>query len=125
MAQAGDPDILTDFIVSENQTGDTIDGNFFTFTGTRGIFDSVITCFKLTKASKAKFPDLDGPRTSLTVLLFPGLVHYQYYTDWNKSASAVSAFGDANVGTISHPAALFATCVDDQILAKSFKTDHN
>ncbi|MCD7465780.1 hypothetical protein HAX54_001935 [Datura stramonium] len=173
MAQAGDTDILTDFIVPENRTGDTIDGNFFTFTGTRGIFGNIITNFKVTKASKAEFPALDGQSTSLAVLQFPGggvnpphthpraaellfvvegclevglvdstnklytqtlqigdmfvfpkgLVHYQYNSDWNKSATAVSAFGSANAGTVSIPISLFDTGVDDQILAKSFKTD--
>ncbi|OIT36787.1 germin-like protein 9-3, partial [Nicotiana attenuata] len=164
---AGDPYILTDFIVPENRTGDTLDGNFFTFTGMCGIFGSIITNFKVTKASKAEFPALDGQSTSLAVLQFPGggvnppnthpraavllfmvqgslqfglvdstnklytrtlqfrdlfvfpkgLVHYQSNCDWNKSAIAVSAFSSAYATT------LFATGVDDQILAKSFKTD--
>nr|XP_016508203.1 PREDICTED: putative germin-like protein 9-2 [Nicotiana tabacum] len=71
MDQAGDPDILTDFIIPENRTGDTLDGNVFNFTGMRGIFGSVITSFKGTKASKAEFPALDGQCTSLAVLQFP------------------------------------------------------
>lgn len=170
IAQASDPDILSDFIVPP---GSAIDGNLFTFTGTRGIFGSVIEKFKVTKASKAEFPILDGQSVSLAVLQFPGggvnpphthpraaellfviqgslevgfvdtsnklytqtlqvgdlfvfpkgLVHYQYNSDWNKSATAVSGFGSANAGTVSLPTTLFATGVDDQILAKSFKSD--
>ncbi|KAJ8568488.1 hypothetical protein K7X08_028021 [Anisodus acutangulus] len=170
IAQASDPDILSDFIVP---AGSAIDGNLFTFNGTRGIFGSIIEKFKVTKASKAEFPVLDGQSVSLAVLQFPGggvnpphthpraaellfaaqgslevgfvdttnklytqtlqvgdlfvfpkgLVHYQYNSDWNKSATAVSAFGSANAGTVSLPTTLFATGIDDQILAKSFKSD--
>lgn len=68
----GDPDILTDFIVPDNWTGEAIDGNFFTFTGIHGIFGSIITNFEVKKASKAEFPALDGQSTSLAVLQFPG-----------------------------------------------------
>ncbi|CAN4120207.1 unnamed protein product [Withania somnifera] len=58
------------------------------------------------------------------LFVFPkGLVHYQYNSDWNNSATAVSAFGSANAGTVSLPMTLFATGIDDQILAKSFKSD--
>ncbi|XP_060168838.1 germin-like protein 9-3 [Lycium barbarum] len=170
MAQASDPDILSDFIVP---VGSAIDGNLFTFNGTRGIFGSVIEKFKVTKASKAEFPVLDGQSVSLAVLQYPGggvnpphthpraaellfvvqgslevgvvdttnklytqtlqvgdlfvfpkgLVHYQYNSDWNKSATAVSAFGSAIAGTVSLPTTLFDTGIDDQILAKSFKSD--
>ncbi|KAK4369457.1 hypothetical protein RND71_013249 [Anisodus tanguticus] len=170
IAQASDPDILSDFIVP---AGSAIDGNLFTFNGTRGIFGSIIEKFSVTKASKAEFPVLDGQSVSLAVLQFPGggvnpphthpraaellfvvqgslevgfvdttnklytqtlqvgdlfvfpkgLVHYQYNSDWNKSATAVSAFGSANAGTVSLPTTLFATGIDDQILSKSFKSD--
>ncbi|KAM3303152.1 germin-like protein 9-3 [Capsicum chacoense] len=170
IAQASDPDILSDFVVP---VGSAIDGNLFTFNGTRGIFGSVIEKFKVTKASKAEFPALDGQSVSLAVLQFPGggvnpphthpraaevlfviqgslevgfvdtanklytqtlqvgdlfvfpkgLVHYQYNSDWNKSATAVSGFGSANAGTVSLPTTLFSTGIDDQILAKSFKSD--
>nr|XP_009786973.1 PREDICTED: germin-like protein 9-3 [Nicotiana sylvestris]XP_016488350.1 PREDICTED: germin-like protein 9-3 [Nicotiana tabacum] len=53
----------------------------------------------------------------------PRASEYQYHTDWNKLATAVSAFGSSNEGTVSLPTTLFATGIDDQILAKSFKTD--
>ncbi|CAN0916827.1 Germin-like protein 9-3 [Linum grandiflorum] len=51
-----------------------------------------------------------------------GLVHFQYNA-WNRTAIALSAFGSASAGTVSLPATLFATNIDDTILAKSFKTD--
>ncbi|XWS73887.1 hypothetical protein CRYUN_Cryun02cG0167700 [Craigia yunnanensis] len=58
------------------------------------------------------------------MFIFPkGLVHYQYNADPNNPAIAISAFGSANAGTVSLPKTLFATNIDDTILAKSFKTD--
>ncbi|KAH0715484.1 hypothetical protein KY284_008389 [Solanum tuberosum] len=170
MAQASDPDILTDFIVP---VGSAIDGNLFTFNGTRAIFGSVIQKFSVTKVGKTEFPVLDGQSVSLAVLQFPrgsvnlphthpraaellfvvegtlevgfvdttnklytqtlkvgdlfvfpkGLMHYQYNSNRNELATAVSGFGSANAGTVSLPTTLFATGIDDQILAKSFKSD--
>ncbi|XVF19693.1 hypothetical protein REPUB_Repub11eG0132600 [Reevesia pubescens] len=60
------------------------------------------------------------------MFIFPkGLVHYQYNADLKNPAIAISAFGSANAGTVSLPKTLFATNIDDTILAKSFKTDIN
>ena len=56
--------------------------------------------------------------------MFPkGLVHYQYNSQPDMPAIAVSAFGSANAGTVSVPLSVFATGICDEILAKSFKTD--
>lgn len=52
-----------------------------------------------------------------------GLVHFQYNSDPNKPAMAISAFGSANPGTVSIRGAVFNTSISDDILAKSFKTD--
>ncbi|KAF3439428.1 hypothetical protein FNV43_RR17706 [Rhamnella rubrinervis] len=41
----------------------------------------------------------------------------------HNSALAISAFGSANAGTVSLPNTLFATNIDDNVLAISFKTD--
>lgn len=58
------------------------------------------------------------------VFVFPkGLVHFQYNADPYNPAIAVSAFGSVNAGTVSVPNTLFATGVDDNVLAFSFKTD--
>ncbi|XP_024990451.1 germin-like protein 9-3 [Cynara cardunculus var. scolymus] len=67
---AGDPDILSDFIVpSGNQT---VDGNFFTFTGMRVLVEAPdATTFKVFKASMAEFPALNGQSVSYAVLDFP------------------------------------------------------
>ncbi|OVA10020.1 Germin [Macleaya cordata] len=58
------------------------------------------------------------------MFVFPkGLVHYQYNSNTTEPATAFSAFGSANAGTVSVPEAVFTTGIDDGILAKSFKTD--
>lgn len=172
-AKASDPNILSDFIVPANMSANEIDGSFFTYTGTRGIFDKPFEKFTVTKATKAEFPALDGQSVSYAVLQYPagsvnpphthpraaelllvvdgclevglvdstnklytqtlvigdmfvfpkGLVHYQYNAYANQSATAISGFGSASAGTVSLPTTLFATGVDDEVLAKSFKTD--
>ncbi|CAI9091381.1 OLC1v1026402C1 [Oldenlandia corymbosa var. corymbosa] len=58
------------------------------------------------------------------LFVFPkGLVHFQYNCDPDKSATAISAFGSANAGTVSIPGTVFNTSISDDVLAKSFKTD--
>ncbi|KAJ7981112.1 germin-like protein 9-3 [Quillaja saponaria] len=172
MAMAGDPDILSDFIVPANVT--TVDGTFFTFTGLRFLVGAPVSpVFKVSKVSTAEFPALNGQSVSYAVLQFPagttnpphthprasellfllqgslqvgfvdttnklftqtlqagdifvfpkGLVHFQYNADAQKPALAISAFGSASAGTVSLPNTLFATGIDDNVLAKSFKTD--
>ncbi|XP_017979682.1 PREDICTED: germin-like protein 9-3 [Theobroma cacao] len=58
------------------------------------------------------------------MFVFPkGLVHYQLNCDEKNFAIAISAFGSSAAGTVSVPSTVFATGIDDEILAKSFKTD--
>lgn len=58
------------------------------------------------------------------VFLFPkGMVHYQYNADPVNKATAISAFGSANAGTVSVPVTVFGTGIDDGVLAAAFKTD--
>ncbi|ERM97740.1 germin-like protein 9-3 [Amborella trichopoda] len=169
---AGDPDILSDFILPANITNP--DGNFFTFTGMRVVVgSSPPPNFKVTKATKAEFPALDGQSVSYAVLQFPsggvnpphthprsaellflvqgslevgvvdttgklyaqtlltgdmfvfpkGLVHYQYNSNAQYPAMALSAFGSASAGTVSVPTTLFTSGISDDVLAKSLKTD--
>ncbi|KAL5575903.1 hypothetical protein UlMin_017602 [Ulmus minor] len=72
VAMAGDPDILTDFVVPQNVT--KVDGSFFTFTGMRVLVGSKPpTAFTVLKATKAEFPALDGQSVSYAVLEYaPG-----------------------------------------------------
>ncbi|KAL5722880.1 hypothetical protein ACHQM5_006340 [Ranunculus cassubicifolius] len=170
VANAGDPDIISDFIIPPNSS---VDGSFFTHTAFRGLLDADPPTFKVTKASLAEFPALNGQSVSYAVLQYPagsinpphthprasellfvvegtlevglvdttnklynqtlqlgdmfifpkGLVHYQYNADPTEAATAISAFGSASAGTVSIPTAVFATGIDDGILANAFKTD--
>ncbi|MBA0750928.1 hypothetical protein Gogos_002304 [Gossypium gossypioides] len=172
IALAGDPDILSDFLVP-NQNN--VDGSFFTYTGMRVLVNQSTfpANFTILKASMVEFPALNGQSVSYAVLQYPasslnpphthpraaellflvdgslevgfvdttnklftqslqagdmfifpkGLVHYQYNSDPNNPAIAISSFGSANAGTVSLPKTLFATNIDDTILAKSFQTD--
>ncbi|XWS27884.1 hypothetical protein CRYUN_Cryun25bG0018300 [Craigia yunnanensis] len=130
MVSGSDPDIISDFLAPANSTA--LDGNFFTFTGLRGIFDADYPPnFKVTKASMAEFPlplwtgKLYAQTLQVAdIFVFPkGLVHYQYNPRSDQPAMAVSAFGSANAGTVSIPSTVFATGIDDDVLAKGFKTD--
>nr|POE94136.1 germin-like protein 9-3 [Quercus suber] len=121
MARAGDPDILSDFIVPANVT--TIDASFFTFTGMR--FLALTTTFKVSKISLAEFPALNGQSVSYAVLQFPAGTPNPPHIHPRASGLLflIRAFGSANAGTVSLPNTLFATGIDNSILAKSFKTD--
>ncbi|KAL6205288.1 hypothetical protein ACLB2K_022550 [Fragaria x ananassa] len=149
MTLAGDPDILTDFIAPPNGT---VDGNFFTFTGMRVLVGGgPPKAFTVLKATLTEFPALNGQSVSYAVLEFPsgttnpphthprsaellflvegtlevGFVDTKndLFTQTLQSAIAISAFGSANAGTVSLPSTLFATNIDDNVLALSFKTD--
>ena len=66
---AGDPDITLDFIVPPNVTN--VDSNLFTFTGMRILLQAPLpTAFKVTKASIAEFPALNGQSVSYVVLQY-------------------------------------------------------
>ncbi|XP_047326738.1 germin-like protein 9-3 [Impatiens glandulifera] len=70
MAMAGDPDILTDFIVP---LGSPVDENLFTFTGMRQLVGAPPPeKFKVLKASMAEFPILNGQSVSMAVLQYSG-----------------------------------------------------
>ncbi|XP_047326791.1 putative germin-like protein 9-2 [Impatiens glandulifera] len=72
MAMAGDPDILSDFIVPLGSPP-VVDGNLFTFTGMRQLVGAPPPDkFKVLKASLAEFPILNGQSVSMAVLQYPG-----------------------------------------------------
>lgn len=50
-------------------------------------------------------------------------MHYQYNSKANQPAAAISAFASASAGTVSVPTIVFASGIDENILAKDFKTD--
>ncbi|CAI9105667.1 OLC1v1004645C1 [Oldenlandia corymbosa var. corymbosa] len=71
LARAGDPDITSDFLVPDNINASTINGTFFTNTGFRGIFGTIVPKLTITKATKTEFPALDGQSVSFAVVQYP------------------------------------------------------
>jgi len=70
IAMAGDPDIVSDFLIPPNVT--TFDGSFFTFTGMRALVGAQPpSALKVSKVSAAEFPSLIGQSVSYAVLQFP------------------------------------------------------
>ncbi|KAK9911308.1 hypothetical protein M0R45_035225 [Rubus argutus] len=58
------------------------------------------------------------------MFIFPkGLIHYQCNSDPQIPATAIAAFGSASARAVTVPPSVFASGIDDVILAKSFKTD--
>ncbi|KAK6163573.1 hypothetical protein DH2020_000437 [Rehmannia glutinosa] len=126
IAIAGDPDILTDFVLPPNSP--PIDANFFTFTGMRALVSAPVPpTFK--GSLEVGFVDSTNKLFTQTlqqgdIFVFPkGLVHFQYNVDAKNPALAISGFGSANAGTVSLPNTLFNSTIDDSVLAMSFKTD--
>ncbi|KAF8395410.1 hypothetical protein HHK36_019356 [Tetracentron sinense] len=68
IAQAGDPDITSDFIFPPNIMA--VNESFFTHTGLRNIAGAA--AFKVTKASLVEFPALNGQSVSYALLQYPG-----------------------------------------------------
>ncbi|KAF5196480.1 Germin-like protein 9-3 [Thalictrum thalictroides] len=70
MANAGDPNILTDFVFPPNVTA--VDANFFTYTGLRVLVGAPPPpAFNVLKATKKEFPSLEGQSVSYAVLQYP------------------------------------------------------
>ncbi|KAI4351336.1 hypothetical protein L6164_005711 [Bauhinia variegata] len=67
-ALAGDPDIISDFTVPQN---DTVDGSFFTYTGLRGILAQNPESFKATKVTLVELPAINGQSISYAVFQYP------------------------------------------------------
>ncbi|XP_019199163.1 PREDICTED: germin-like protein 9-3 [Ipomoea nil] len=71
LTSAGDPDILTDFVLPPGVP--SADPNFFTYTGFRSLVSAPPpAAFKVTKASMAEFAALNGQSVSYAVLQYPG-----------------------------------------------------
>ncbi|XP_049379331.1 germin-like protein 9-3 [Solanum stenotomum] len=70
MASAGDPDILTDFVLPLGVP--SVDGSYFTFSGLRGLVGAPPPeKFKVTKAAMTEFPALNGQSVSYAILQYP------------------------------------------------------
>ena len=99
IAKAGDPDILSDFILPANQT--VVDGSFFTFTGMRVLVGAPDpTTFKVLKASLAEFPAVNGQSVSTAVLQFPAASVNPPHTHPRSAELLFLIFGSLQVGFV-------------------------
>ncbi len=77
LVMAGDPDILTDYVIPAGSNAENITGDFFTFTGFRNPLSMNMSMpmpnanFTVTKATMAEFPALNGQSVSYAVLMYP------------------------------------------------------
>ncbi|XP_077240049.1 germin-like protein 9-3 [Tasmannia lanceolata] len=70
IANAGDPDIISDFILPEGVI--SVDGSFFTYTPfAKSLNAYEPDTFQVIKATMAQFPALNGQSVSYAILLFP------------------------------------------------------
>ncbi|XP_071718327.1 germin-like protein 9-3 [Rutidosis leptorrhynchoides] len=105
ISMAGDPDILTDFVTPPIGS---IDGNFFTFTGMRAPVNATFPItFKVTKASMAEFPALNGQSVSYAVLQFPNGTVNPPHTHPRASELLFVLMGSLQVGFVDTTNKLF------------------
>ncbi|GMP22230.1 hypothetical protein CsSME_00000336 [Camellia sinensis var. sinensis] len=121
---AGDPDILSDFIVPQNVSH--VDASMAEFPALNGQSVSYAVLFYPAGSIN---PPHTHPRAAELLFLVDGTLEVgfvdtkNYNRNHNKSALAISAFGSASAGIVSVPVSVFGTDIDDEILAKAFKTD--
>ncbi|KAF9594393.1 hypothetical protein IFM89_030995 [Coptis chinensis] len=100
MAIAGDPDIISDFIVAPNNAT-PVDANFFTFTGMRVIVGAEPPpTFKVLKASMAEFPALNGQSVSFAVLEYPAGTINPPHTHPRSAELLFLVYGSLEVGFV-------------------------
>lgn len=105
-SMAGDPDILTDFVVPPNSP--PINGTFFTFTGFRSIYSAPIPpAFKVIKATMEQFPALNGQSVSYAVLVYPPGSANPVHTHPRSAELLFVAQGSLEVGFVDTTNKLF------------------
>lgn len=107
LISAGDPDILTDFISPPNDT--VVYPFFFTYTGIRTsiVLEPFPEAFKVTKASMAEFPALNGQSVSYAVLQYPSGSVNPVHIHPRAAELLFVSFGTLEVGFIDTTNKLF------------------
>lgn len=101
---AGDPDILTDFIVPPNTNPANITGAFFTYTGFRSPMNMnrsmPMPSFMATKATVMEFPALNGQSVSYAMLMFQADSINPTHTHPRASELLLVVDGELSVGFV-------------------------
>ncbi|PAN10994.1 hypothetical protein PAHAL_2G132300 [Panicum hallii] len=105
---AGDPDILTDYIVPLSANPGNITGQFFAYTGLRAALAAPAPGnFTATKASMAEFPALNGQSVSYAALSFPPGSVNPTHTHPRASELLLVVDGALSVGFVDTAGKLF------------------
>ncbi|PUZ69617.1 hypothetical protein GQ55_2G124800 [Panicum hallii var. hallii] len=105
---AGDPDILTDYIVPLSANPGNITGQFFAYTGLRAALAAPAPVnFTATKASMAEFPALNGQSVSYAALSFPPGSVNPTHTHPRASELLLVVDGALSVGFVDTAGKLF------------------
>ncbi|KAJ8568485.1 hypothetical protein K7X08_028018 [Anisodus acutangulus] len=106
MASAGDPDILTDFVMPLEVP--SVDASYFTFSGLRDLVGaSSPDKFKVTKASMVEFPALNGQSVSYAILQYPAGSVNPFHTHPRASELLFLVSGTLQVGFIDSTNKMF------------------
>ncbi|CAM0953143.1 unnamed protein product [Alopecurus aequalis] len=104
---AGDPDILTDFVMPMMGMPMNITGDYFTYTGFRSKEEMPVSGFSLLKASMVEFPALNGQSVSYAVLRFPPGTVNPTHTHPRASELLLVVEGALSVGFIDTAGKLY------------------
>ncbi|KAF8753197.1 hypothetical protein HU200_011643 [Digitaria exilis] len=105
---AGDPDILTDYIIPANFNPANITGDFFAYGGLRAALTGPAPVnFTVTKASMAEFPALNGQSVSFASLFYPPGSVNPTHTHPRASELLLVVDGELSVGFIDTAGKIF------------------
>ncbi|PWA69813.1 germin [Artemisia annua] len=129
ISMAGDPDILSDFILPATVSYVVLKFPNGTINPPHTHPSASELFFVLMGSLEVGFVDTTNKLFTQTlqkgdIYVFPkGLVHFRFNSDAQDPALAFFAFDSVNAGTVSVPNSVFCTTIDDQVLDLSFKTD--
>ncbi|CAN6197750.1 unnamed protein product [Urochloa humidicola] len=110
---AGDPDILTDYIIPFGANPGNITGALFTYTGLRAaVTGPPAANFTVVKASMAEFPVLNGQSVSFAVLSYPPGSVNPVHTHPRATELLLVVDGALSVGFVDTAGKLFTQDLD-------------
>ncbi|MQL81652.1 hypothetical protein Taro_014109 [Colocasia esculenta] len=101
-ANAGDPDIISDFIPPAGNAS-AVDGSYFTYTGFRQVIspEGAPSTFTVVKATRMEFPALKDQSVSLATLLFPAGAVNPPHTQPRSAELLFLVMGTLQVGFVN------------------------
>ncbi|KQJ91593.1 hypothetical protein BRADI_4g38560v3 [Brachypodium distachyon] len=117
---AGDPDILTDFVVPRDLLGvpQNVTGDYFTFTGFQAALNATMPMpmptqnFTVNKATMMEFPALNGQSVSYAMLRFPSESVNPTHTHPRSAELLLVIQGALSVGFVDTTGKLYTQDLD-------------